>query len=86
MEETKQKIMEIFKKELGIEKNYQEGEFDLDLLKGNVIDSLNIVSLISAFEGEFNIKFDPEDITSTDWNTVNAIINTVTNKIQKVEA
>ena len=81
MENIKQIILDVLIKESIIEKNCPEKDYELDLLQVSAIDSLNIVTLISVFEEKFDIEFNPEDIVSTNWYTVNAIINTVVKKI-----
>ena len=81
MEDIKRIILDVLIKESIIEKDCQEKDFELDLLQLSAIDSLNIVNLISVFEEKFNIEFDPDEIISTNWYTVNAIINTVMRKI-----
>jgi hypothetical protein len=55
--------------------------FELDLLQLSAIDSLSIVNLITALEEKLDIEFDPEDIVSANWHSVNAIVDTVTKKL-----
>jgi len=81
MEDIKQVILDVLVAESIIEKESPEKDFEMDLLQQSAIDSLNIVEIISMFEKKFDIEFDPEDIISANWHSVNAIINTVLKKI-----
>jgi acyl carrier protein len=81
MEDTKQVIIDVLVEESVIEQGCPEKDFELDLLRLSAIDSLSIVDLITALEEKLDIEFDPEDIVSANWYSVNAIIDTVTKKL-----
>ena len=82
MEDVKSKVIDILVQESIITKDYKEEDFNYDLLQSNAIDSLNIIILISIFEERFKIQFDPDDILSRNWFTVNAIVSTISQKLK----
>lgn len=82
MDNIKTEVINILIKELIIDKDYTQADLDLDLLQNNMIDSLNIITLIPLFEEKFNIEFDSDDILGKNWMTINAIVNTITQKIR----
>ena len=82
MEDVKSKVIDILVQESIITKDYKEEDFNYDLLQSNAIDSLNIIILISIFEERFKIQFDPDDILSRNWFTVNAIVSTIRQKLK----
>lgn len=84
MSDIKTEVINTLIKESMIDKDYKEEDLELDLLQSNMIDSLNILNLIALFEDKFTIEFDSDDILGVNWATVNAIINTITRKTEKV--
>lgn len=85
MDSIKTQVINILIKELIIDKNYTQADLSLDLLQNNMIDSLNIITLIPLFEETFNITFDSDDILGKNWMTINAIVNTITQKLNPKE-
>lgn len=85
MDSIKTQVINILIKELIIDKNYTPADLSLDLLQNNMIDSLNIITLIPLFEEAFNITFDSDDILGKNWMTINAIVNTITQKLNTKE-
>lgn len=85
MDSIKTQVINILIKELIIDKNYTQADLSLDLLQNNMIDSLNIITLIPLFEETFNITFDSDDILGKNWMTINAIVNTITQKLNTKE-
>ena len=53
---------------------------DLDLLAGEVIDSLGIVQLISFLEGKYGIKVDDDDLVPENFRSVDSIVMFVEKK------
>lgn len=52
-----------------------EEHLDSDkLMSDGILDSLDIMNLIMALEGEFDIEIDPEDVLSENFESVDAII------------
>ena len=67
---SKEKVKEILiQLKKGIEKNLEsEG-----LVSDGILDSFDIISLITELEETFDIEIDPEDVTSENFESVNAI-------------
>jgi len=53
-----------------------------DLLVGGVIDSVSLVELVAALEGEFDIELGDEDVVMDNFQTVTAIEGLVESKRQ----
>lgn len=49
-------------------------EDDDSLLASQLIDSLNVAELIMFLENSYNIKFENDDLTPDNLDTVNAIV------------
>ncbi len=71
------KVKKLFEDELGIEdsKVTMESKLEEDL----EIDSLGIVEVVMAFEDEFNIEIDDEELT--DVRTVGEAVNLLHSKL-----
>ena len=75
--EVFEKVKNLFVEELGIdaEKVTMEAKLEEDL----EIDSLGIVEVVMAFEDEFNIEIDDEELT--DVGTVGQAVNLLHSKL-----
>ena len=81
MRNVKSDVINILVKESIIANDFEEEDLEKDLLANNILDSLNIVSLISTFEQKFDIEFMPDDIQAENWANINSIINVVSNNL-----
>ena len=81
MKNVKNDVINILVKESIIANDFEEEDLEKDLLANNILDSLNIVSLISTFEQKFDIEFMPDDIQAENWANINSIINVVSNNL-----
>ncbi len=54
--------------------------YDQQLIDSGLIDSISIVNVILFFEKEFNISFNEDDLVSENFETVNAMVNTIEKK------
>lgn len=81
MRNVKNDVINILVKESIIANDFEEEDLEKDLLANNILDSLNIVSLISTFEKKFDIEFMPDDIQAENWANINSIINVVSNNL-----
>lgn len=50
-------------------------DVQVDLLDNHLIDSFDMVRLVSAIEDGFSIEMDPEDIVPENFRTVHAMLN-----------
>lgn len=55
---------------------------DIDLFETGLIDSLRVVRLIVELEEEFDISIPPTETPREEFNTPNAIIETVRRKVE----
>lgn len=81
MRNVKNDVINILVQESIIANDFEEEDLEKDLLANNILDSLNIVSLISTFEKKFDIEFMPDDIQAENWANINSIINVVSNNL-----
>jgi len=81
LKNVKNDVINILVKESIIANDFEEEDLEKDLLANNILDSLNIVSLISTFEKKFDIEFMPDDIQAENWANINSIINVVSNNL-----
>lgn len=81
MRNVKSDVINILVQESIIANDFEEEDLEKDLLANNILDSLNIVSLISTFEKKFDIEFMPDDIQAENWANINSIINVVSNNL-----
>lgn len=81
MRNVRSDVINILVKESIIANDFEEEDLEKDLLANNILDSLNIVSLISTFEKKFDIEFMPDDIQAENWANINSIINVVSNNL-----
>ena len=81
MRNVKSDVINILVQESIIANDFEEEDLEKDLLANNILDSLNIVSLISTFEQKFDIEFMPDDIQAENWANINSIINVVSNNL-----
>ena len=82
VENIQQEVIQILIDEAILSPDYTHDGQGTELLMDNVIDSLNIVALIMAFEKKFDIQLGPEDIKAENWVNVNSVINLVSNLIE----
>lgn len=69
----KEKIIEVMNKA-----NPNIGDdFELDLMKEELIDSLEIVNIVMDLEDAFNIEIDPELVIPENFNTMNNILQLI---------
>jgi acyl carrier protein len=50
---------------------------DCDLIEDGVIDSLDIMMIITATEQEFEIEYDPDEVTPENFSSVDNIWNLI---------
>lgn len=48
---------------------------EANLIDDGIIDSLNIMQIITGFETQYGIEFDPEDLVPENFETLNVIWN-----------
>ena len=53
---------------------------DTKLIESGILDSLSILKLVAFLEEKFGIKVSPEDVVSTNFETVGAISSFVSGK------
>ena len=75
--EVFEKVKSLFEEELGIESEKITMEAKLE--EGLEIDSLGIVEVVMAFEDEFEIEIDDEELT--DVGTVGQAVNLLHSKL-----
>ena len=56
---------------------------DADLLDEGIIDSLQIMIMVSNFESEYSIEIDPDDIVPENFETVDAIWELVSRYVKE---
>jgi acyl carrier protein len=56
---------------------------DTALINDNIIDSINLMELISFIERTMNITYSQEDYSIDNFNTINAIVDLVNKKMQE---
>lgn len=69
----KEKLMEILK-ELRPEVDFEN---EKELIDGGVLDSFDIVTLVSQLNEEFEVEINVEDLLPENFNTVDAMIELV---------
>ena len=48
---------------------------EASLIDDGIIDSLNIMQIVTGFETQYGIQFDPEDLVPENFENLNAIWN-----------
>jgi|TARA_B100002003_G_C13876151_1_gene428026 acyl carrier protein len=81
MENIQQEVIQILIEESILSPDYIHGEQGTDLLMNDLIDSLNIITLITAFEDKYGIELGTDDIKEENWANVNSIISLVSRHI-----
>lgn len=71
------KVLRFFQSKGDISKLTQEELFEYRYLDNGFIDSLAIVEMITIFEEEFNIHFDPTIIQSNEFQTIGGLISLI---------
>lgn len=70
-----------------IEKNFIFGEKKLEdnelLFDSGIIDSIGFIELLAFIEKTFNISLDMSEITIEKFNTINNIVETIKDKIDR---
>lgn len=56
---------------------------DTALIDDNIIDSINLMKLISYIEKKMNIVYDHDDYSVDNFNTINDIVNLINKKIKE---
>jgi len=72
-----EKVLGFFRSKGDISKLTQEELFEYRYLDNGFIDSLAIVEMITIFEEEFNIHFDPTIIQSNEFQTIGGLISLI---------
>lgn len=67
--------------------NFLYGEGDLkndeSLFESGIIDSLGFIKLLAFIEKTFDVSIDMSEVTIENFNTINQIVETIRNKIDK---
>lgn len=84
MDKLSLEVLEILGRKGIINDHPMDDDLTLNLFENNMLDSINIVELISAFEEKFSIEFSPDDILGVNWYNANMIINTIRNKVDTI--
>lgn len=71
MENMKERVSKVL---VGVKKAMESHLGDSDLISAGILDSLDIMNLIMALEGEFDIEIDPEDVLSENFESVEHMI------------
>lgn len=71
MENMKERVGKVL---IQVNKAVEENLGKAQLISDGILDSLDIMNLIMALEGEFDIEVDPEDVLSENFESVEAII------------
>ena len=61
----------------------QDLEDDQQLIDSGLIDSISIVKVIIFFENEFGISFEEKDMSPLNFDTVQAMVETVKRKMEE---
>lgn len=56
-------------------------ESNEDLFDKEILDSLQMVNMVSLIEEKFEIKIDVEDLIPENFSTVNGIVNYIKNRV-----
>ena len=59
-------------------------ESNEDLFDKEILDSLQMVNMVSLIEEKFEIKIDVEDLIPENFSTVNGIVNYIKNRVSQV--
>ena len=71
-----EKVLEILK---GIRPDI-DFEKETKLIDDKILDSFDIISIVSEFNDQFNIAIDVEDLEPDNFNTVSAMLKLITDK------
>jgi acyl carrier protein len=71
------KVLRFFLSKGDISKLTQEELFEYRYLDNGFIDSLAIVEMITIFEEEFNIHFNPKIMQSNEFRTIGGLISLI---------
>jgi len=71
--EIDQKIRDFILTELAFDKDDLTLSDDASLIKQGVVDSLGVLRLMSFIEGEFGIKIPPEEMVTSNFETIAAV-------------
>lgn len=55
---------------------------DTPLISGGILDSISTVRLVSYMEDRFTVRFNPEDVTVKNLDTIDRIVGTITEKLR----
>ncbi|MBU3198523.1 phosphopantetheine-binding protein [Clostridium estertheticum] len=80
LEEISLKILKIIKNNIDLKVNYDEIEFDDDLIQMGV-NSLNYIKLIVYIEKEFEIEFDDENLAIKKYDSIKSLTDYVQENI-----
>ncbi len=76
-------IDEILKKFISEEKgiNIDDISNDISLLESGMIDSINMVQILSFIEEQFSIKVEDNELIPENFDTINSIFNLIKRKL-----
>lgn len=78
-----EKILGKVKREVEALAGNEIEDADLEIFGSGILDSLNVLHIITYIESEFGISINPFDITLDTLGSLNKICNYVSNKIKK---
>lgn len=58
-------------------------DFNMDLFKEGILDSMKAIMLIVELEGTFDISLPPSEMDREDWNTAYKIVERIQEKIDE---
>ncbi len=64
--------------ELGLDENIEDNR---SLFSGGVLDSMDIIGLLSFIEKEFNVRFNPFDVSIESLDSIELIVSTIQKSI-----
>lgn len=79
--EIGQKIRDFILAELAFDKDDVTLSDDASLIKQGFVDSLGVLRLMSFIEAEFGVKIPPEEMVTSNFETIDAIRDMVRNRL-----
>ena len=72
--ETKENVRKAL---LKLKRNMEQNLDSKGLVTDGILDSFDIINLVTELEGAFDIEIDPEDVTAENFESVDAIADLV---------
>ena len=72
--ETKENVRKTL---LKLKRNMEQNLDSKGLVTDGILDSFDIINLVTELEGAFDIEIDPEDVTAENFESVDAIADLV---------